>query len=116
MNYSVEGDQAIVKPAKLTYEEIIKDLCSIPINQKDVLFDKSNTNDTKLAGDGKFYEKIEKYVLINSNLELESENIDSDLSVQRLESEFEKIEEKLQKLQCFIEISEKFLSISNRQN
>ena len=115
MSNVTETIEHIEKPPKLTYEDVIKDLCSIPINQKDVLFERNDLNNEKSTKDSELFDKIEKYVLLNTELELENENEDSDLSTKKLEKNFEKIEEKLQKLQNFIDISEKFLAISNKQ-
>jgi len=116
MSNSSETEEVIAKPAKLTYEEIIDDLCSIPINKSDVLFDRMNENKQNTHEDAELYEKIEKYILFKSNLEQEAEHGEEENSLTgKLENEFDKIEEKLSKLQNFIDISEKFLSISNKQ-
>ena len=113
---STSTEKTLTKPVKLAYEDILNDLCSIPLNQKDVLFEKDNQMNELKSNDNELYEKIEKYVLFNSNLDLEGQNIDSDLSIGKLDKEFEKVEHRLQNLQNFIDISEKFLSLSNKQN
>lgn len=108
-------EEVIKKPDKLTYEEIISDLYSVPINKSDVLFErvkepKSNGQDDEL------YKRIENFILFKSNLEQEVEYEDQKKTLTgNFEKEFDDIEEKLNKLQNFIDISEKFLSISNKQ-
>ena len=113
MSNSTGSDKSVTKPAKLTYEDILSDLSSIPLNQKDVLFVKSDDSNTSANDD--LYEQVEKYTLFSSNLDREDQQIDSDLSIGKLDAEFDKIEERLQNLQNFIDISEKFLAISNKQ-
>ena len=114
MSNSPEGE-VIKKPEKLTYEEIISDLYSVPINKSDVLFERVNEPKSN-SQDDELYKRIEKFILFKSNLEQEVEYEDQKNTITgNFEKEFDEIEEKLNKLQNFIDISEKFLSISNKQ-
>ena len=64
----------------------------------------------------RFLYGFQKYILFKSNLDQEAEHGEEENSLTvKFENEFDKIEEKLSKLQNFIDISEKFLSISNKQ-
>lgn len=107
-------------PARLTYEKINEDLRSIPINETDVLFgefaEASDSEDEIQAGTGpdKVYERLEKFILFKSNLELENQQLKSDFSLNGLSSEFELLESRVGSLQHFIDISKKFFSISNK--
>ncbi len=108
-------EEVIKKPDKLTYEEIINDLYSVPINKSDVLFERVNETNSN-SQDDELYKQIEKFILFKSNLEKEVEDEDEKNTLTgNFEREFDEIEEKLNKLQDFIDISEKFLSISNKQ-
>ena len=99
------------KPSKLTYEQIVEDLSSIPINQSDVLFNLYKTENDKNTTDD-YYPKLEKLLLFKANLEQENEKIVSELSLDNLNQEIETIDKRLNSLQHFIDISEKFLSIN----
>ncbi len=108
-------EKAINKPCKLTYEKIVEDLSSIPINQSDVLFNlyetPSDTKHEKNTADD-YYAKLQKLLLFKANLEQENEKIISELSLDNLNQEIETIDKRLNSLQHFIDISEKFLSMN----
>ena len=107
-------------PSRLTYEKVSEDLASIPINQSDVLFeefsgDSSEANEVEAdSASAQLYNRLEKFILFKTNLELESQQIKSDFSLGSLNSEFEALENRLGSLQHFIDISKKFFSISRK--
>jgi hypothetical protein len=105
----------INKPSKLSYQQIVEDLSSIPINQNDVLFNLyDSTSNTKIEKDtaDDYSAKLEKLLLFKANLEQENQKIVSELSLDNLNQEIETIDNRLNSLQHFIDISEKFLSIN----
>ena len=107
-------------PSRLTYDKVSEDLTSIPINQSDVLFeefsgDSSEANEVEAdSASAQLYNRLEKFILFKTNLELESQQIKSDFSLGSLNSEFEALENRLGSLQHFIDISKKFFSISRK--
>ena len=121
-----------VKPARLTFKQIVDDLASIPINQSDVLFEASlkpvsleledsssqseDDNESTAASTNidtvHYDEKLEKLLLFLTNLELESEQTNSDFSFSQFDQEVDSTEKRLDSLKNFIEVSEKFLSIN----
>lgn len=117
---TTESSEDSQVPVRLTYEKINEDLTSIPINETDVLFEEfaeaSESEDEIEAGAGldKVYERLEKFILFKSNLELENQQLKSDLSLNGLSPEFEVLESRVRSLQHFIDISKKFFSISNK--
>lgn len=113
---SDSNENADEKPCKLTYDKMIEDLSCIPINENDVLFrtfgNEDSQNDATSQSD--LYERLEKFILFKSNLELENENLKSDFSLGNLNVEFESFEARLASLQHFIDISKKFFSINKK--
>ena len=94
-------------PNKLTHEQIVSDLSEIPLNQNDVLFgEESDQLDDRL------YSKLEKLVIFKSNLDLESDKMNSEFSPEALNKDLEGLDRHLNSLQHFIEISKKFLSLN----
>lgn len=107
---------SVEKPTKLTYEKMIEDLSCIPINENDVLFSAfgNENNSSESTAQNDLYERLEKFILFKSNLQLENDNLKSDFSLGDLNTEFESFENRLQALQHFIDISKKFFSINKK--
>jgi len=90
---------------------MIEDLSSIPINELDILFEKFSDENLNEKSGNDLYERLEKFTLFKSNLELENQSLKSDFKLSDLNGEFEELDKRLGSLQNFIEISKKFFSI-----
>ena len=103
----------ISKPQRLGIDDILEDISSIPPDQNDILFDKSSLDlgEDRLNKEQKqVYDRVEKYVLFNSKIELEnSSNLNS--SIDKFDKDLDDIERKLELFENFIDVSEKFLSL-----
>lgn len=99
----------------LTYSKLIEDLSSIPINEQDVLFEKFEDSDSEAdetsISDDQLYERLKNYILFKSNLKLETSDLKSDFSLNKLNEDFQSLDTRLVSLQHFIDISKKFYSI-----
>ena len=103
----------ISKPKRLGVDDILEDISSIPPDQNDILFDKSSLDlgEDRLNKEQKqVYDRVERYVLFNSKIELEnSSNLNS--SIDKFDKDLDDIEKKLELFENFIDVSEKFLSL-----
>lgn len=100
-------EDTLVKPAKLTYEQIVSDLSSVPINQADPLF---NTTHELPVSDEIEYDKLEKLIVFKSTLE--NEKTESDVSLERSTRDLDFLDKRIDTLQNFVDISKKFMTIS----
>ena len=116
---SLNLNESVKAPIQLTSDQIVSDLSSIPINDNDVLFNEEintallETNKKQSLDDNEiFFEKLEKLVLFKSNLTLDNEHLNSELSLDGLNRNLESLDKHINSLQHFIDISKKFLSIN----
>lgn len=110
----------ISQAPKLTYEQIIEDLTSIPINEDDVIFSSKlnsilgkNESTNELTDEEIFYKRLENYVLFKANLESDDGKNKSELSLDSVTENLKSLETSIKSLQHFIEISEKLKSLKN---
>ncbi|CAF0881811.1 unnamed protein product [Brachionus calyciflorus] len=101
---------------KLTYEQIVSDLASIPLNENDVLFDSKinfalENKDSKLSENEQFNKRLENLVIFKTNLEFENDKLGSELSLDSVNKDLDNLESHINSLQHFIEISRKFHSL-----
>ena len=105
-------------PSLITYEKMTEDLSNIPINESDVLFETFNDLEENESSSSKYentiYERLEKFILFKSNLELENQNLKSDFSINNLNEKFQSISDRLESIQHFIDVSKKFFSIDKK--
>ena len=103
----------------VSYEDMLNDLNSIPINKNDVLFEKflpsheetalNETENDKDVAD--LNSKLEKYIIFKSN-QIADRTLNSDdvSSINRLNDEFDSLEKRLNSLQHFVDVSKKFFN------
>ena len=112
MSTHTTKSEQITSPPRLTYEQMIEDLSSIPINENDIVFKEfSENSDFEATITDELYKRFEKFILFKENLELMNQNLKSDFSLNNLSEEFESLEKRLGSLQQFIDLSRKFISI-----
>lgn len=104
--------------SKLTYQQMVEDLKSIPLNEDDVIFsskiksllegiEKTESNDDDL-----FYKRLENYILFKSNLESNEEKQNSELSLDSVTRNIKSLENSIGSLQDFIKILEKLQGLN----
>jgi hypothetical protein len=97
-------------PFNLSYDNIINDLNSIPINETDILFEIFGNDE---SGDV-MYNDLAKIVKLKMNLEKQSEEAEATKNENIFSKELVNVENKLKSLQSFVDISKKILS--NKKN
>ena len=103
----------------VSYEDMLKDLNSIPINKSDILFEIFSTKSSQETNDddnvpdvNELNSKLEKYILFKTN-QMASESFDKPndtSSLDRLNDEFDSLEKRLNSLQHFVDVSKKFFN------
>lgn len=99
----------------ISYESMLTDLNSIPLNATDFLFEVFSSSQHSQKQDNVSTElnelnaKLEKYILFKSN-SIDTLKSDDISSLNNLNNEFESLETRLNSLQHFIDVSKKFFN------